>query len=138
MQLGWGVRGLAIALTIASIIEFVVIFALLIHRIGFESIWSLISSLLRIAGAAMLMAVTLFVLQRLFDLYVFETSRVWELIKLTLVVGSAGGAVYLGFCWLLRIEELIILKQIYKKLASQWSKAVSATPEFVETVSQQD
>jgi len=138
IQLDLGVKGLAIALTLASVSEVIVVFILLLHRIGLESIWSLISSLLRIAMAAFLMSITLFVLQRLFDLYVFETSLVWELIKLTLVVGTAGTAVYLGFCWLLKIEELTILKQIYKKLASQWTKSVSSTPEFVESVSQQD
>lgn len=136
MHLGWGVRGLAIALALASFLETGALFGLLLRRIGSEELGSLFSSLLRIGGAAFLMAVTLFTLQRLFDLYVFETSRVWELIKLTFVVGSAGTMVYLGFCWLLRIEELTILKQIYKKLISQWNKIVNATPEFVESVSQ--
>lgn len=137
-QMGWEVRGVAMAITLASLIETTTIFSLLIRRIGTESMWSLIWALTRIGTAAFLMAITLFVLQRLFDLYVFETSRVWELIKLTLVVGTAGTTVYLGFCWLLQIEELTILKRIYKKLKSQWSKTVRSTPEFVESISQPD
>jgi putative peptidoglycan lipid II flippase len=137
-HLGWEVRGVAIAISLASLIETAAIFGLLIHRIGTESMWSLIWALTRIGTAALLMAVTLFVLQRLFDLYVFETSRVWELIKLTLVVGTAGTTVYLGFCWLLQIEELTILNRIFKKLKSQWSKTVRSTPEFAESISQPD
>jgi putative peptidoglycan lipid II flippase len=136
LYLDGGVSGLALSLTLASVLETIVLFTLLLRRMGWESIPSLVSSLLRIGVAAFLMAITLFTLQRLFDLYVFETSRVWELIKLTLVVGAAGSSVYIGFCWLLRIEELTILKQIHHKLVSQWSKTVRSTPDFVESVTQ--
>lgn len=131
-----GVAGLAWGLTIASIIEMLVLLGWLMRRMGSEGVWTLIWALVRISGAAFLMALTLFVFQRLFDWYVFETSRVWQLIQLTLIVGSMGSMVYLGLCWLLQIEELTILKRMGKRLRSQWDKIVKTTPDFVESVSQ--
>lgn len=130
------VRGVAIAITLAALLETTILFSFLMKKIGSQSIGSFIWSLLKIGGASFLMAVTLFVLQRWFDLYVFETSRVWELIKLTILVGTAGAIVYLDFCWLLKIEELIILKKISKKVTPWWKRTPPPTPEFIDSVSE--
>lgn len=81
------------------------------------------------------MAVTLFVFQRLFDLYVFETSRTFALLQLTMIVSLMGGGVYIGLAYLFRIEELTILLRLFQKLRHSWSKTVSSTPQFFESAS---
>ncbi len=135
IQMSLGLKGIAIALTVAGIIEMSLLLILLVWRIKLDGVHELVDSLSRTGLAAFLMALTLFVFQRLFDLYVFETSRTLALLQLTISVTGLGSAVYLGLCWLFRIEELRILQRIYQRLRSQWSKTVRTTPEFVENVS---
>lgn len=134
LQMGLGLKGIAVALTIAGSLEMALLLLLLVWHIRLNGALELVSALLRIGLASALMAVTLFVFQRLFDLYVFETSRTLALLQLTTIVTILGGFVYLGLCWLFRIEELTILQKIYARLRSQWDKTVRATPEFVENV----
>lgn len=134
MQYQFGVRGIAIALSISGLLEMVALLVLLLHKIHFDGFWELLSSLSRTLCAGLLMGVTLFVFQRLFDLYVFETSRTFQLIQLTVIVSTMGSAVYIGFCWLLKIEELTILQRIYNKLRHQWNKTWYAAPAFQEPV----
>ncbi|MCD8484396.1 murein biosynthesis integral membrane protein MurJ [Candidatus Woesebacteria bacterium] len=135
LQMGMGLNGIAWALTLAATLEtFFLLFAL-IWRIGLGDVQKLFWSLLRITSAAFLMAVTLFVFQRLLDLYVFETSRTLQLLQLTMSVALMGGAVYLILCWLFRIEELTILGTITRKIRQSWKKVSKSTPAFLETIS---
>ncbi len=135
IQMAMGLRGIAVALTTAGTLEMVILLVLLIERIGLDQVGSLISSLLRIGLSSLLMAIALFVFQRLFDLYVFETSRTIALLQLTVLVTIIGGSVYLGLCRLFQIEELAILQKIFRRLRSQWNKIVRTTPGFVEDIS---
>lgn len=129
----WGVAGLASALSLAALFETLLLLALFLREVPGNSLQQLWWSLFRLATASILMAVVLFVFQRLFDLYVFETSRTIQLIQLTALVSSLGAAVYIGFCWLLKVEELTILQRLYDKVRHQWQRTISNTPEFVET-----
>lgn len=133
--LGMELRGIAIALTAAATLETVILLGALLWRIGLGDVRQLFWSLLRITSAAFLMAVTLFVFQRLLDLYVFETSRTLQLLQLTLSVTLMGSAVYLVLCWLFRIEELTILARIFRKARQGWSKVSKITPTFLESIS---
>lgn len=133
--LGQGLPGIALALSAAGIVEALILFVCLMHRIGWQGVGELIWSLTRTAIAGFLMAVTLFVFQRLFDLYVFETSRTFALLQLTIIVSLMGTGVYLGLALLLRIEELTILATMVQKVRQSWSKVVRSTPEFVDTPS---
>ncbi len=132
VQLDFGVRGIAIALSVSGLLEMIALLFLLLYKIRFDGFWELLSSLSRTLFAGFLMAVTLFVFQRLFDLYVFETSRTIQLIQLTIIVSSMAAAVYIGLCWLLKIEELTILTRIWTKLRHQWNKTWKNTPDFPE------
>lgn len=138
LQLGMGLNGIAISLSVAGVLEMCILFVVFLWKTRFKDFGQFAWASGRIITASVLMGITLFILQRLFDLYVFETSRVLQLVGLTLAVGSLGGFVYIGFCWLLKIEELTILARIFNKLRSQWNKVVGATPEFVESVSSSD
>ncbi len=116
LQMGMGLTGIALALTISGCIEMVALFGGLLKYFGKADLGRLLLASIRIAGAAILMAVTLFIFQRVLDLYVFETSRTFQLIQLTAVVSALGGAVFLAWCWVLRIEELTILSRLFDRL----------------------
>lgn len=136
VKMGFGSSGIAIALALSATTEMVVLLVGLLTRIYLHGVAKFLFSLLRIGTAAFLMALTLFVFQRLLDLYVFETSRTWQLLQLTFVVTALGGTVYIGFCWLLKIEEITILTRLFERLRHQLKKTIKSTPEFVESVSQ--
>jgi putative peptidoglycan lipid II flippase len=137
-QYDLGVKGIAIALSLSGLLEMILLLILLLHKIHFDGFWELLSALSRTLFAGFLMGVTLFVFQRLFDLYVFETSRTIQLIQLTMIVSAMGAAVYIGLCWILKIEELTILQKIYSKLRHQWDKTWKTTPSFAEPVAPPD
>lgn len=137
-QYGLGIKGIAIALALAGVLESIALFSLLLWRVRMEGFLPLLLSLGKILSAGFLMAITLFVFQRFFDLYVFETSRTLQLIQLTGIVTALGGAVYLGLCWLLRIEELTILQRIFLRLKTQWNKTIKSSSAFVEPVTAED
>ncbi len=132
LVLGLGINGIAWGLTTAATLETLFLFVALIWRIGLGDIRELLSSLIRITAAAFLMAVTLFIFQRLLDLYVFETSRTLQLLQLAISVTLMGSAVYLMLCWLFRIEELTILGRIIRKIRQSWKKVTASTPAFLE------
>jgi putative peptidoglycan lipid II flippase len=138
LMLNLGLTGIAVSLTLAGILETLILFIVFLMKNHFQDFGQFGWSMARIGVASVLMGITLFIFQRLFDLYVFETSRVLQLIGLTTAVGTLGSLVYLGFCWLLKIEELTILSRIFHKLRSQWNRVVGNTPEFVESVSPMD
>jgi putative peptidoglycan lipid II flippase len=119
LQMGWGLQGIAVALTVSGVLETVVLFTGLLRKLGKDDLGTLLLSVLRIIGAAALMAVTLFIFQRVLDLYVFETSRTWQLIQLTGIVSVLGGAAFVAWCWLLRIEELTILWQLIRRVRTR-------------------
>ena len=133
-QIHWGIAGLATALSLAATFETLSLLLLFLRAVPGNSLQQLWWSLFRLATASILMAVVLFVFQRLFDLYVFETSRTWQLIQLTAIVSTLGAAVYIGLCWLLGVEELTILQRLYEKVRHQWRRTISSSPDFVETV----
>lgn len=128
--LGWGAvywwstgtLGLAIALAVGASVEAVLLFILLLRRLPGNSLDQLMWSLGRLTLAAVLMSVTLFVFQRVFDLYVFETSKTIELMLLAASVSLLGGGVYLLFCWILKVEELTILERLLQRGRREISK----------------
>lgn len=119
LQMGWGLQGIAIALTVSGLLETVILFSGLLRKLTKADLGGLLVAVLRIVGAAFLMAVTLFIFQRLLDLYVFETSRTWQLIQLTAIVSALGGAAFIIWCWILRIEELTILWRLLRRVKNR-------------------
>ncbi|HEB13932.1 MAG TPA: murein biosynthesis integral membrane protein MurJ [candidate division WWE3 bacterium] len=53
-----------------------------------------------------------------FELFILDTRYTANLVFLTVLVGAAGILVYLGICRLLRVEEIKIIGQIWKRVLS--------------------
>ncbi len=103
MQL-YGFAGLAIALTIASIFNAVLLVVLLQRKIGSFLRVSLFVPILKVLPACLLMAFAVNSILGLVD-WSASGSLLWK--GLTLFIAAAGGAgLYLGCCYLFKVDEI--------------------------------
>jgi len=132
-----GVIGLSLALTISTIIEALMLFAVLMKKIGRFSAKELWIPQLKMLIASFLMAVFLWLPFRIFDEVVFDTSRTVDLIGLTLTVSTIGMLTYILFAYLLEIQELKVVTQIMNTIGS-WRKNLGKSTEVMEAAGQSD
>lgn len=134
------VWSLALAYSIASILNAVLLLLWLDKRMGGFDHRRLTVPTIKIATAAIVMALGLRVVMKQLDVVVFDTTRTVNLIFLTASVTSIGMTLYLATAWLLRIEELGIFAKLFGKIAGWprkldirgWRKNLWATEEVIE------
>lgn len=126
-----GVVGMAIAITVASIIETIVLTATLYRLAQFE-IARLLQPLFRMLILTVITTLSLWIPLRLLDQLIFDTTRTFPLILLTLTVSVIGVSVYLGLSYLLRIPELSVFAKLVGKFGN-WQKALSKSTEPLES-----
>jgi hypothetical protein len=80
--------------------------------------------------ASFLMAVFLYLPFRIFDELIFDTTRIIELIGLTITTGTIGVVVYLYFATLFEIKELEVFKNLIFSFTSS-QRNLSKSPEVV-------
>lgn len=107
-----GVVGVAWIICVAAFFELFWLLWLLHRRIGQLLTTSLLINQLKILVASFLMAVFLYLPYRIFDDYVFNTSRALELVLLTITTGTIGTVVYIYFAHLFRIPELALVQKL--------------------------
>jgi putative peptidoglycan lipid II flippase len=108
--------GLGISTSISSILHAGILLFLLDRKVkGFDR-FQLIVPFLKITLTTLIMAVPLYVLMKLFDQLVFDTTRSIELFLLTGTVTSIGFATYLFFAWFFKIDEVLLFYKFAKKL----------------------
>ena len=125
---GKDVVGLCLALSIGNIVDFVLTYWAVRHRVGPLAISGKIYKML---FASLATAIFLWIPMRLLDQFVFDTTRTVPLIALTLIVSTVGFSVYLFICWLMKIEELTEVVLIAKKLGN-WRKILASSDEVLE------
>jgi putative peptidoglycan lipid II flippase len=111
-----GVAGLALAFSIGSILNFTILTFVLRNTIGKIDGEKIFSSFLRIVLAAIPMALAIqsikYPLAKIFDQTYF-----WGILGQGLVASMVGLAIYLLICYLLKVPELM---QIKNSLARRW------------------
>ncbi len=123
-------EGIAWAMSIAAFIELFMLVWLLHRRVGDFVSASLLLAQGKIIAASFLMAIFLYLAFRIFDMNVFNTTHVLELIIYSLTTGTIGLLVYIYFAHLLHIPELELLQ----KLSTSFKRnkvAIAQTPEVV-------
>jgi putative peptidoglycan lipid II flippase len=133
----WGVMGLAVALSISTILEMILLLLLLnkhIHFVKEKKFWF---PQLKMLVASFLMAVFLWLPFRILDELVFDTSHTIELIGLTISVSTIGMLTYILFAYLLDIKELSMVFKIFDAVGN-WKTILSRSTEVVETAGQSD
>ncbi len=126
----WGVMGLAVATTLSAIAEAALFAWLLNKKTGFLQRVDFIVPQLKMIGAGFLMAVFLYLPFRILDELVFNTSRTFELISLTIITSTIGMLVYVYFCALFEVKELRYFTHIFGALG-KWRKPLSQSSEVL-------
>jgi putative peptidoglycan lipid II flippase len=126
-----GVIGMAFAITVASLIETVVLTSLLYSLANFSGTRLLLPAL-KMIGITLITSIALWVPLRVLDTLIFDTTRTIPLILFTLTVGFIGMAVYIGLSYLFRIKELGVFVRLAEKIGG-WHKALSQSDETLET-----
>jgi putative peptidoglycan lipid II flippase len=133
----YGVVGIAITTTITAFIEFALFLLLLNRKVkGFidKDFWI---PQFKMLVASFLMAVFLYLPFKILDELVFNTTKIVELIGLTLTTGTIGMLVYLYFAALFDIKELQIFTRFLGRFQPA-NRSLSSTPEVVVDTTVED
>jgi len=128
---GWGILGLAVALSVAALVQ-VVSLAVVLRRVTGE--WGggeWLMSAAKMGVATLVMAGVLWSVMRVLDRYVLNTAYVLPLIALTVVAGAVGGGMYLGLSYLLRIEQLSGVVGLIRRVG-KWREVWEEAEEMIE------
>jgi len=130
-----GILGLAGTLSLTAIIHAVWLFLALSRRLTHLVDKSLIIAVSKMLFASLAMGIFLWVPMRLLDRFVFDTTRVINLVLLTLTASLTGTGVYLLLSYLLRLPELPAFLSLAHRLGN-WQKVLQKTEEVLEPASQ--
>lgn len=128
---GVGVMGMAVAITIASLLETLFLVSTL-YRMANFSLRDLFIPLGKILFITAAMGVSLWAPLRFLDQLIFDTTRTLPLILLTLTTTVIGLVVYIFLSYLLEIKELAVFVRLGHKLGS-WRKYLGLTDEPLES-----
>mgnify|MGYP003418255152 CR=1 FL=1 len=126
-----GILGMAFAITVASILETIVLTAILYGYAKF-SLRDLLVPLSKILLSTVITGFALWVPLRVLDRMVFDTTRTLPLIMLTLSVGLIGIGVYITLSYFLKIRELTVFVALVEKIGN-WHKALSQSKETLDS-----
>lgn len=126
-----GILGMAFAITVASILETIVLTAILYGYAKF-SLRDLLIPLSKILLSTVITGFALWVPLRVLDRMVFDTTRTLPLIMLTLSVGLIGIGVYLTLSYIFKIRELTVFIALIEKIGN-WHKALAQSKETLDS-----
>lgn len=129
---GYGVLGLALAASIAAFVHGAILITVLNQTLGGLPSSQLLVPPVKIIIASALTGFFLWLPMRLLDQFVFDTTRTFNLIILTLLVSFFGALVYFALSKLLRIEQLNSYTKLFHKLGN-WQKVLRSSDEALET-----
>lgn len=131
LLLKMGVVGLAISTSLSSLISTLLLLFFIIKKTG-EIEDKIIFSFIKNILATGIMAFILYLLMRVLDLFVFDTSRTINLIFLTVITLLIGTTSYLIFSKLLKIEEVDSYIKILGRV-KEWKQILEKNEEIIET-----
>jgi len=126
-----GVVGMAVAISIASIVETVILTITLYHMAQFKLSHLLLPSFRML----LVTAITGFALWgplRLLDQLIFDTTRTLPLILLTISVAFIGLSVYISLSYLLKIRELSVFVRLVGRFGN-WQRVLAKSTEPLES-----
>ncbi len=126
-----GILGIATALSISSILHFIVLLYALHRQVGGFNSKNLLFPIFKMMFATIITGIFLWVPMRFLDQFVFDTTKTIHLILLTISVGLIGFLVYIFLSKLLKIDELNEFKKLFNKIGN-WQKALKQSDEVIE------
>ncbi len=113
--LNWGAWSIAFAYSITSIIETLVLLALLGKTLGGFNIKELLYPFVKMSYASLFMGISLYIPLKILDIFVFDTTKTLQLLGTTGVAGIFGLGAYLLFTKLLKVEEIQLMHKLIRK-----------------------
>jgi len=127
----FGVEYIAIAYSIASIMNVIIMIVFLNQKVGGFQINSLLFPFMKIFIASILTGFVLYVPIKLLDQLVFDTTRTVGLLLLTGISSFLGLSFYLFLTWLLNVKEASIFLLLFRKLGD-WRQILGKSEEVIE------
>lgn len=131
------VWGLAISSVLADILNFTLLFYFLGKRLREEFLKKIFYRILKIIFVSLLMGVIIYLLVKFLDLFILDTKQTLNLIFLTFTSLFFGLGVFVFFSFVFKIEEIFMIKELFRKISkiSLVFKPVSPlTPETQEKI----
>jgi putative peptidoglycan lipid II flippase len=119
VPMGMGIASIAIAYTIAGILQLIFLMYLLNRQTGGFNLPSLLLSWLKIGASSFFTAFALYIPIKLLDKLVFDTTHTVNLIVLTGISSLAGLALYLFLTWFFDVNEAKIYILAIQKMGNR-------------------
>lgn len=126
-----GIESIAIAYSIASIINFAALFIILDIKVGGFQKFTLALSLTKISIATIFMGIALYVPIKLLDQLVFDTTKTINLLLLTGISSAIGIGIYLFLTWILNVKEAFTFLLIFRKIGN-WKEILGKSEEVID------
>lgn len=126
-----GIESIAIAYSIASIINFAALFIILDIKVGGFQKFTLALSLMKIFIATIFMGIALYVPIKLLDQLVFDTTKTINLLLLTGISSAIGIGIYLFLTWILNVKEAFTFLLIFRKIGN-WREILGKSEEVID------
>jgi putative peptidoglycan lipid II flippase len=126
-----GVESIAIAYSIASILNFLILFIFLDRKVGGFTKIPLLVTVSKIFLASAFTAFALYIPIKLLDQLVFDTTKTINLILLTGISSSAGLSLYLFLTWLFDVKEATMFILLFKKIGD-WRQILTKSEETID------
>lgn len=114
-----GIESLAIAFSITSILQMVLLFGFLASKIGGFNKRELIVPWIKFTISTLFTAFALYIPIKLLDQLVFDTTRTINLIILTGISSMAGLSLYLFLSWLFNVKEANTYLLVFRKIGNR-------------------
>jgi putative peptidoglycan lipid II flippase len=111
------VWSLGLSTTVASIINAVLLLWFLNRKVNGFDVSDLLFRPFKMLIASIIMGIIIYIPMKLFDQLVFDTSRVFGLIMLTVITGGLGLVSYLFIAWVFNIGEVKSFLALFKKVS---------------------
>nr|MBI5455641.1 murein biosynthesis integral membrane protein MurJ [Candidatus Levybacteria bacterium] len=127
----FGIESVAFAFSIASVLNFLIMFAILDRKTGgFDKI-PLIKTVVKIFLASGFTAFALYIPIKLLDQLVFDTTKTINLLLLTGISSFAGLSFYLFLTWLFEVKEASMFILLFKKIGD-WRQVLRKSEETID------
>jgi putative peptidoglycan lipid II flippase len=126
-----GVESIAFAFSIASIINFLIMFYFLDRKVGGFDKLALLKTVSKIFLASTFTAFALYIPIKLLDQLVFDTTKTINLILLTGISSLAGLSLYLFLTWLFSVKEATMFVLLFKRIGD-WRQILTRSEETID------
>lgn len=127
---------LAVAYSIANILNAFILLYLLHRKVGGFEIAKLLAPIAKMLIITLITAIALYIPMKLLDQLVFDTTRTIGLILLTTIAAAVGLFVYVCLSWLFKVEQLPVFIKLAKRVLTWPAKLKTPPPTSIEAQSQ--